>query len=44
MFLSKGFANPMLVYYAIPIFIGELCLCLWLVIKGINTTKLENNK
>jgi len=42
MFFSKGFANPMFVYLAIPIFIGELCLCLWLLIKGIDTTKLEN--
>ncbi|MBK8847676.1 MAG: DUF4386 domain-containing protein [Bacteroidetes bacterium] len=40
MFLSKGFANPLFIYLAIPIFIGELCLCLWLLIKGIDTTKL----
>jgi len=44
MFLSKGFANQMFVYLAIPIFIGELSLCMWLLIKGIDTTKLENNK
>jgi hypothetical protein len=37
MFLSKGFENPMFVYLAIPIFIGELSLCLWLLIKGIDT-------
>ena len=43
MFLSKGFANPMFVYLAIPIFIGELSLCLWLLLKGIDTTKLEDN-
>mgnify|MGYP003548000515 FL=1 len=42
MFLSKGFANPMFIYLAIPIFIGELSVCLWLLIKGIDTTKLEN--
>lgn len=42
MFLSKGFANPMFVYLAIPIFIGELSVCLWLLIKGIDTTKLAN--
>jgi hypothetical protein len=42
MFLSKGFANPMFVYLAIPIFIGELSLCLWLLIKGIDTTETEN--
>lgn len=40
MFLSKGFANPYFVYLAIPIFIGELSLCLWLLIKGIDTSKL----
>jgi len=42
MFLSKGFANPLFIYFAIPIFLGELSLCLWLLIKGIDTTKLEN--
>ena len=44
MFLSKGFANPIFVYLAIPIFIGELSVCLWLLIKGIDTTKLENSR
>ena len=44
MFLSKGFANPMFVYLAIPIFIGELSVCLWLLIKGIDTTKFENKR
>lgn len=34
-FLSKGFENPYFIYLAIPIFIGELALCLWLLIKGI---------
>lgn len=42
MFLSKGFVNPLFLYLAIPIFIGELSLCLWLIIKGIDTSKLEN--
>jgi hypothetical protein len=41
MFLSKGFVNPLFIYLAIPIFIGELSLCLWLLIKGIDTTKLQ---
>ncbi|MGL2964237.1 DUF4386 domain-containing protein [Flavobacterium sp. RSB2_4_14] len=41
MFLSKGFANPLFIYLAIPILLGELSLCLWLLIKGIDTTKLE---
>jgi len=44
MFLSKGFANPFFIYLAIPIFIGELSLCLWLLIKGIDTSKLDYNK
>ena len=44
MFLSKGFVNPMFIYLAIPIFFGELSLCLWLLFKGIDTTKLDNNK
>ncbi|HCQ12722.1 DUF4386 domain-containing protein [Flavobacterium sp.] len=42
MFLSKGFVNPLFLYLAIPIFIGELSLCLWLLIKGIDISKLEN--
>ena len=42
MFLSKGFANPIFFYLAIPILLGELAVCLWLLIKGIDTTKLEN--
>ncbi len=41
MFLSKGFANPLFTYLAIPIFIGELSLCLWLLIKGIDSKKLN---
>jgi hypothetical protein len=41
MFLSKGFVNPLFIYLAIPIIIGELSLCLWLLIKGIDTSKLE---
>lgn len=41
MFLSKGFANPFFIYLAIPIFIGELSLCLWLILKGIDTSKLN---
>lgn len=41
MFLSKGFANPLFTYFAIPIFIGELSLCLWLLIKGVDTSKIK---
>lgn len=35
MLLSKGFANPLFVYLAVPIFIGELGLALWLLIAGV---------
>ncbi len=42
MLLSKGFANPVFAYLAIPIFIGELSFCLWLLIKGIDNTELFN--
>jgi hypothetical protein len=41
MFLSKGFENPLFPYLAIPIFIGELALCLWLLIKGVNTNNAQ---
>ena len=41
MFLSKGFANPLFIYLAIPIFIGELSLCLWLLIKGVDNSKVQ---
>lgn len=44
MFLSKGFANPFFIYLAIPIFIGELSLCLWLLIKGVNSRSQANIK
>ena len=39
MFLSKDFANPLFFYIAIPIFIGELSLCLWLLIMGVKEEK-----
>jgi hypothetical protein len=41
MFLSKGFANPFFTYLAIPILIGELSLCLWLLIKGVDTSRIK---
>jgi len=44
MFLSKGFENSLFVYLAIPIFIGELSLCLWLLIKGIDSSKYNVKK
>jgi len=42
MFLSKGFENPLFLYLAIPIFIGELSFCLWLLIKGIDNSEIFN--
>lgn len=42
MFLSKGFVNPLFIYLAIPILLGELSLCLWLLIKGVDTSKINN--
>ncbi len=45
MLLSKGFANPIFIYVAIPIFIGELSFCLWLLIKGVdNSNKFNPNE
>lgn len=43
MFLSKGFENPLFLYLAILIFIGELSFCLWLLIKGVDTSKVIQN-
>lgn len=43
MFLSKGFENPFFLYLAIPIFIGELSFCLWLLIKGVDTATVIQN-
>ena len=43
MFLSKSFENPMFVYLAVPIFMGELSFSLWLLIKGIDTSKMNKS-
>lgn len=42
MLVSKGFANPIFSTVAIPIFIGELSFCLWLLIKGIDNSEIFN--
>jgi len=42
MLLSKGFVNPVFAYVAIPIFIGELSFCLWLLIKGVDNSNNFN--
>jgi hypothetical protein len=42
MLLSKGFANPVFEYVAIPIFIGELSFTLWLLIKGVDNEAIFN--
>lgn len=41
MFLSKDFANPFFIYFAIPIFIGELSFCLWLLIIGVKEQEVN---
>jgi hypothetical protein len=41
MFLSRSFDNPLFVYLAVPIFMGELSFSIWLLIKGINTSKMK---
>lgn len=37
MILSKGFANPVFQYLAIPIFIGEFSFSMWLLLKGVKS-------
>ena len=41
MLLSKDFANPLFPYFASISFIGEISLCLWLLIMGVKDT--QNN-
>ncbi len=35
MFLSHGFSNPLFPYILFPAFIGELSVCMWLLVMGI---------
>src|SRR6185295_3270874 len=39
--LAPSFANVIFPAILVPSFIGELSLCLWLIIKGVNITKWE---
>ena len=39
MILSPGFANLIFPAVLVPPFIGELSLCLWLIVKGVNVSK-----
>src|SRR5438874_11150005 len=39
--LSPGVANRLFPAILVPSFIGELSLCLWLVVKGVNVEKWE---
>lgn len=41
MFLLKDFANPLFIYIAIPILIGELSFCLWLLIMGVKEQEVN---
>jgi len=35
LFLSNGFENPYFPYFAVVSFVGELSLCLWLLVMGV---------
>jgi len=39
--LAPGVANVMFPAILVPAFIGELSLCLWLLIKGVNVSGWE---
>lgn len=39
--LAPAFANRIFPAILVPSFIGELSLCLWLIVKGVNITKWE---
>ncbi len=39
MILAPGFSNLIFPTVLIPSFIGELSLCLWLIVKGVNVSK-----
>lgn len=43
-FLSRGFETPYFIYLAIPIFIGEFSLCMWLLLKGIDVENRNTAK
>jgi len=42
MIASKDFANPLFPYFAIISFVGELSLCLWLLIKGVKILQQQD--
>ena len=42
--LAPGFANMIFPIVLIPAFIGELSLCLWLIIRGVNVPKWESKR
>jgi hypothetical protein len=37
--LSSTFADMIFPFILLPAFIGELSLCLWLLVKGVNVQK-----
>jgi Domain of unknown function (DUF4386) len=41
MFLSPHIAAYLFPYVLLPAFIGEVSMCLWLIVKGVNVTKWE---
>jgi hypothetical protein len=41
MFLSHAFGNPLFPYILFPAFIGELSVCMWLLVIGIRENVAE---
>jgi uncharacterized protein DUF4386 len=42
--LAPSFANRVFLVIMLPAFVGEASLCLWLLVKGVNVEKWEENK
>ena len=40
-FLSPGFAAHLVPYIQLPSGVGELSLCLWLLVMGVNVSRWE---
>ena len=40
-FLFPGIAAHLFPYILLPAFIGEVSMCIWLIVKGVNVTKWE---
>jgi len=42
LFLAPDFANMIFPAVLVPAFIGELSLCLWMIIKGVHVSQWQN--